>query len=409
VKVLFITEQFPWPLNDGGNLRTWHVLEGLCRNHEVTLLSHEPAVHQRDAGRLPHDCCRIVTVAKPHIGNRLWNNARRLGATRWPLFLLKNWSKALLAAADEIFAQDSFDAIHFNQLDTAAFVLARHWPQTKVFDTHNCLAAMAGQVARERSNPLRLWTFAREARLLEQVERQVCQQMDICLVCSADDADKFRHACPEGNYEVVPNGVNTEYFHSMQSGEQGVLTFTGAMNYYPNEQAALFFCREVLPLIRSACRPLRLYLVGKNPTSRLKALHNGRDIFVTGGVPDVRPFLEQASAVIVPLQHGSGTRLKILEAFAMAKPVVSTRLGAEGIEAVDGREILLADDATQFARQVLRLLDNAELRNKLGQAARRLVETRYAWPDIQQQVSAVYERLATGTVEEPGSTSKSFC
>jgi polysaccharide biosynthesis protein PslH len=408
VNTLFITEQFPWPLNDGGNLRTWHVLEGLCRDRRVTLLSHEPAHSHADAARLPANLDRAMTVAKPALVQRLWSNVRRLGATRWPLFILKNWSEPLLALADELLARGSFDAIHFNHLDTAAFALVRNWPQAKVFDTHNCLAAMAGQVARERTNPLRSWIFAREARLLERLERRVALLMNTSLVCSRDDGQKFRHVCSEGNYDVVPNGVDTDYFQGTQSGdpEQGTIVLTGAMNYYPNEQAALFFCRDVLPLVRAAGRLVRTYIVGKQPTPRVKALHNDRDIFVTGAVPDVRPYVERAGAVIVPLQHGSGTRLKILEAFAMGKPVVSTRLGAEGIEAADGREILLADDATQFAARVVQLLDDRELGSKMGLAARRLVESRYAWPGIQERVRAVYSRLEAAPLEQPTLTSK---
>jgi polysaccharide biosynthesis protein PslH len=403
VRVLFITEQFPWPLTDGGNLRTWHILQGLCRDHEVTLLSHAPAENPGYPPCAVHEPCQIVTVSKPGIDKLLWNNVRGLGLGRWPLFLIKNWSESLLARADTLLTQNSFDAIHFNHLDTAAFALAREWPQLKIFDTHNCLTSMATQVAHEWSNPVRRWAFAREARLLEQVERRVCQHMDICLVCSRNDATTFRHICPEGAYKVVPNGVDTGFFQntSIDEPEPRAVTFTGAMNYYPNEQAALFFCREVLPLIRTAAGPLRVYLVGKDPTTSVRALHDGREIIVTGRVPDVRPFLERASVVIVPLRHGSGTRLKILEAFAMNKPVVSTRLGAEGIEAVDGREILLADNAPQFAQSVAQLLDDAALRSKMGCAARQLVESDYAWPEILRRLRTLYSGLAVEPSQEP--------
>jgi len=395
VRLLFVTDQFPWPLNDGGNLRTWHILEGLCRDHDVTLLAHRPHGVIQKTARLPENLRSVVTIEKPSLHRRIIENTARMGVTRYPLFLLKNNSLRLQQRVEALLARESFDAVHFNHLDTACFVLMHDWPQLLIFDSHNCLSAMAVQVARESVNPLSRWLFQREAELLRAVEHRVCQRSSMCLVCSDNDAEQFRRICPEGHYRVAPNGANTDYFSftSALAPDIDSIVFTGAMNYFPNEQAALFLCREILPLLRTYGRRIRILVVGKSPTAKVRALHTGNEVIVTGTVTDVRPFLERASVVAVPLKHGSGTRLKILEAFAMGKAVVSTRIGAEGINAIEGRDILYADNASQFAAQLMRVLDDDRLRQALGKSGQLLANTQYSWPNIQQRLRDAYQRL----------------
>lgn len=395
MNILFITEQFPWPLHDGGNLRTWHLLHGLCQDHDVTLLSHQGIV-EPSVEHLP-SIQQVVTVSRPQKWKRLLSNARTMGIRNQPVFVLKNWSKSLLKEADRLIAAKDFDAVHFNHLDTACFALKHDWRAKMVFDSHNCLSVMASQVAAARQNPLSKKLFYRESRVLQAAEQKVCLRMDATLVCSNDDANAFRRFCPEGNYVIAPNGVDTAYFSALEqpSVERGAIVFTGAMNYFPNEQAALFLCRSVLPILRNLRTKWRVYLVGSSPSRGVKALHNGQDVFVTGRVPDVRPYLNRAQVVIVPLLHGSGTRLKILEAFAMGKAVVSTRIGAQGIDATDGREILLADEPRDFAERVTKLLECPAQAEAIGEAARRFVEENHDWSDIQGTVRACYGELSS--------------
>ena len=397
MKILLLTEQFPWPLTDGGNLRTWHIIQGLQRQHEVTVLAHHWPPRAGKLDQSPCGISRPVLVPKLDVSRRLWHNIRHLGPSRWPLFLLKNFSPTLLGEADRLLASESFDVIHFNHLDTACFALTRDWPQPMVFDTHNCLTSLARQMAGAGANPVRRWFFRREAALIEEAERRITARMALNLVCSSADAGHFMGIQPQGLYEVVPNGVDREHFQASAASpaDPATLVFTGAMSYYPNVQAAIYFQREILPLLKRSGRPLRTLFVGRDPAPQVRRLHDGERVIVTGSVPDVRPYLEQAAVVIVPLLHGSGTRLKILEAFSMGKAVVSTRVGAEGLGVQNGKQLLLADEPRAFADCILRLLDDEGLRQRMGLAARQLVEAEYAWPVVQDRLNRAYSQLCS--------------
>ncbi|MCC7339098.1 MAG: glycosyltransferase [Pirellulaceae bacterium] len=194
-------------------------------------------------------------------------------------------------------------------------------------------------------------------------------------------------------YRVAANGVNCLYFQPQLGHyeEEDSLIFTGAMNYFPNEQAMAFFCKDVLPRIGTS--GVKLRIVGRRPAARVRALHDGQRVLVIGEVDDVRPFVHQSQLFVVPLQQGSGTRLKILEAFAMGKAVVSTSRGAEGIPVTDGKELLLADSPAHFARCVDELLADPNRRRALGRAARDFVVSRFDWSCIQDTVREGYAAI----------------
>lgn len=393
MRILFLSEAFPFPLHDGGNLRTYHLLRGLASRHEVCLLSHAPR-NPSDTAALS-DVCRVVHVPSRPKLRRIAANALRPRGWRQPFFLWKNRAQALLDAASRLLQTDGFEAIHFNHLDTACFAVERRWAQKQVFDSHNCLSAMTARMRTGESSRLQAAHLAREYAALRDLEAAVCRRMDVTLTCSIQDAESFRRLYSAVRTEVVPNGVDCDYFQPGDSAaeEEGALVFTGTMGYWPNEQAAMYFCREVLPILRASGKATRLYLVGRDPSPRVRALHDGHSVIVTGAVDDVRPYVHRAQAVVVPLHQGGGTRLKILEAFAMNKAVISTSLGAEGIPAQHDQEILLADDAASFARRTLDVLDDAALRNRLGRQSREFAVEQFDWRTIQRSLYDVYESL----------------
>jgi sugar transferase (PEP-CTERM/EpsH1 system associated) len=390
--ILFISEQFPFPLNDGGNLRTYHILRCLAERHSVCLLTHEPE-HPGSTDALT-SACRVVTVPRTAKVRRVAANLFRFGPARIPLFVLKNRSQYLLNTAENLVRSENFDVVHFSHLDTACFALERHWSQRLVFDSHNCLSDMAERVQQASANRWRSnFVLAREAAALRRIETSVCSAVDSTLVCSDRDAKAFRGLCPDGRYEVVPNGVDTDYFYPGGTSEEqpNTLVFTGAMSYWPNEQGALHFCNDVMPILRALGVAVKVYFVGKNPSRRIRSLHDGATVIVTGAVDDVRPFVRRSQAVIVPLLHGGGTRLKILEAFAMGKAVISTAVGAEGIPATHGHEILIADDAQSFANQVARVITDSSLRNRIARTGLELARSKFDWQSIQQTLLDIYE------------------
>jgi glycosyltransferase involved in cell wall biosynthesis len=396
MRILFLSERFPFPLFDGGNLRTFHLLRGLARDHEVTLVAHHPQEDTLHAKASVANVCRVFTVQRPSHITTIARVALRSGLRAESLFATKNWSPRLLGKARSLLRNESFDAIHFNHLDTAYYSLGSDWPQLKVFDTHNCLSEMAAQIYKDSASYSKRFVASLEVKRLKTAEANVCRKMNAVLACSDEEATQFRKLSAKNNVSTVPNGVDCEYFRRTQesSVEAGAMVFVGSMGYYPNQDAALYFCREVLPTLRNLTPPPKIYIVGRDPPSSLLALHNGTDIIITGMVDDVRTYLERAMVVIVPLRHGAGTRLKILEAFAMGKPVVSTVKGAEGIPATDGTEILLAAGTNDLVSQLRKVWNSVGLREALGNAAQGLARSKFDWTIIGEQVRAVYRGLA---------------
>jgi len=394
MRILFVTEQFPYPLHDGGNLRSYHLLRGLSEEHEVRLLSHAPA-DMTSIAQL-QSVCQVEVLPPVAKMRRLARNLLRPGAWRQPTFLWKGRSQPLLERLIARLQGESFDAIHFNHLDTACFAAEFRWPQLQVFDSHNCLSLMEARRRAKRSEvPWASW-HDREIAALRRWEAAVCRRTTLTLACSHLDAEAFRNLYPDAQVEVVSNGVDAEYFRpgSPISEEPGALVFTGTMSYGPNEEAAHFFCKEILPILRQRNTSVRAYFVGRNPSSRVRALHDGNAVHVTGAVDDVRPYLHRAQAVIVPLRHGGGTRLKILEAFAMGKSVVSTSVGAEGIPVVDGENILLADTPIAFAEAIERLLRDADYRRQLADEARRFAQSQFDWRLVRRRLLSIYADLS---------------
>lgn len=200
---------------------------------------------------------------------------------------------------------------------------------------------------------------------------------------------------PQQLIVTVPNGVDTEMFQQRGNREEvlGRIVFTGAMNYYPNVNAVLFFAQHCWPLIQAHAPDATWQIVGREPPAEIGALARLPGVQVTGSVPDVRPYLTEAAVALAPLQIGSGTRLKILEALAMGKALVSTSIGCEGIAVVPGKHLLIADQPETFASAVVELLNDPTKRHELGTAGRKLVETQYSWTQCSDRLLQQLEHL----------------
>jgi len=246
------------------------------------------------------------------------------------------------------------------------------------------------QYAQGRRGPMR-WVYGREAERLAAFDRALARDFDLCLFVSAAEAAWFRDhgGAAGGNLDHVRNGVDSAYFDPAQGGPSpyaaGVraLVFTGAMDYWANQDAVTWFAREVLPRVRAERPEVVFHIVGSRPSAGVTALA-GEGVRVTGRVPDVRPFLHHAAAVVAPMRIARGVQNKVLEAMAMARPVVVTSKGLEGIGAADGEELLVADDAGAFVRQLGRALGGGC--PGMGAAARALVVRDYAWEDSRRRL-----------------------
>jgi glycosyltransferase involved in cell wall biosynthesis len=257
-----------------------------------------------------------------------------------------------------------------------------------LFDVHSLVAERAVTAAA----PAERAAAQREAERTLAFERGAVEACDACLAVSPHDADAARALLGASEVHVVPNGVDTAFFRpSTIDGEPGSLVFTGRMSYGPNANAVCYFAREILPRIRAEVPAARLHVVGAAPPPHVRALASA-SVVVHGQVDDVRPFLARAVVVVVPILTGGGTRLKVLEAAASGKAIVSTALGIEGLDFEHGRDVLVADAPAAFAEAVVALLLDADRRAGLGASARQTA-ARYDWHAIGVSFRHVLENI----------------
>lgn len=290
---------------------------------------------------------------------------------------------AMQRAIDKQTARIHYDAVLFESVLLAGYQLPA--VTRRIIDQHNIEHELLWRTSEQEHSWIRKWYNWQEGRLVRHAEIARCREADILLVTSERERIALQNLLPDTAskqiIEVIPNGVDVETFtpSSQELIQPGRLVFTGAMDYFPNIQAALFFAEHCWPLIRARLPGATWEIVGKNPPPEVRRLADQQGISVTGTVRDVRPYLARAAVAIAPLLVGSGTRLKILEAFAMRKAVVSTNIGCEGLDVEHRKHLLIEDQPEAFAQAVVTLLNDIVLRTSLGTAGRALVEDRYSW------------------------------
>jgi glycosyltransferase involved in cell wall biosynthesis len=299
--------------------------------------------------------------------------------------------------------QEQFDVILCDFL-FAAPALPWDFPCPKVLFTHNVEAMIWKRHYQVARNPLWKALSWREWKTMERAERQYLKRADHVLAVSETDRDHFLNYLPPSKLTIVPTGVDVEFFQPLRDQEEpDSLVFTGSMDWLPNEDGIFYFIEKVLPRIREQVPEVSLQVVGRKPSARLKQLAVGeKNVQVTGWVEDIRPYLARSAVCIVPLRIGGGTRLKIFEAMAMAKAVVSTTIGAEGLPVRHGESILLADDPEDFARQTVELLRDPERRNRIGTAAHKMVTEKYSWAQVADGFAQVLERVSGSSEPRTG-------
>jgi sugar transferase (PEP-CTERM/EpsH1 system associated) len=394
MKVLFLSPHIP-ALLTGATTRDYYMLKALASQHEVTLLTLNMNGAQGIAPDLEAltplvSSMQIVKVAQPR-----WKRWSQLFA------FLRGRSYAisrgvvpeLQAAIDQAVEQERYDLIWYEGSILAGYRVPAGIPV--VIDEHNLEFELCWRTYQRTRPGLRKLYNRLEAQRLKPVELKRCQEASLVCLTSEREYSELTRLLPSCVAAVVPNGVDTSHFSPPAPEEEDEyhIVFSGSMDYYPNTDAVLFFARHCWPLIRAALPQARWTIVGKNPPPSVHNLAQLPGVYVTGSVKDVRPYLTSASLTIAPLLIGSGTRLKILESFAMGKAVVSSRLGCEGINVEHGRELLIADQPEDFAAAVVRLLRDPLTRRSLGEAGRQLVEREYSWTISGQRLLAALESI----------------
>jgi glycosyltransferase involved in cell wall biosynthesis len=391
MRILWVKIGGLWPPHTGGRLRSFHLVSELSRRHRVTVVTtHAPGEDPENlAAQLPYaeEVVSIPYAIPKHGSWRFAAALLRSWCSPLPVDLLKCRAPGVVQAV-----QQRLDAQGVDICVADFFIATANVPMTTsvpvVFFAHNVEYMIWKRLCEVESRRLlRRLPLALEWRKMRRSEAGACARASMTLTVSEADRARLAADVPGAAIQAIPTGVDTSYFAPRGSQElPAALVFTGSMDWYPNEDAVLYFLESILPRIRREVPGASFSIVGRSPTARvIAAAAASVGVRVTGTVDDVRPHMAQGAVYVVPLRIGGGTRLKIFEAFAMGKAVVSTTVGAEGLPLVSGQHFMQADDPADFARAVVTLLQDPLRRRSLGAAGRELVETRYSWKQVARE------------------------
>lgn len=399
MKLLWLSHFIPFPPRGGAFQRSFNLIRHTAAKYETHLfaLNMQGETKERAeqyADELRKFCAEVEVWEPPYP----WKGARWWGQLMFsPLYRLHYgaralWSPALGRRWETVLARHPGALVHFDSID-----LALYFPPAvnfrRVLNHHNCESAMAERRAEKEPNPVKQVFLRQQAAKLQRLECEVCHHFDVNLTVSELDTQTLRARNAQAHCHVVENGTDTEYFHpSDEPPEPNTMVFAAGLRWYPNVSGIRFFARDVWPVLKQQCPGIRLYLVGRTPVeSVVRFATSDSDVTLISDPEDVRPWVWKASLFVCPIVDGGGTRLKILDALAMGKAVVSTAIGCEGLDLRNDESILVADTPSEFVRQTLRALQDASLRARLGTCGRALVERRYSWVVVGEHLAAAYQ------------------
>ena len=415
MRILFLSLRCPYPPQRGDRIRSYHFIKQLSERHAVTLVFFaESDVDIEAVKHLEPFCERIewVRFRRPYAAI----NTALHCLSGLPLQVHYWYVPQMQRKINQLLEQEQFELIHAQLFRMGQYVIDADGT-AKVLDLCDSLALNLSRRAELDCTPKRFLVKLEEKRV-RQYEVEIMKAFDCGTVVAHFDRDYLLNQDSSLNLSVVPMGVDLTYFQPRQVHKAAAngsddftnsglssedrsdtkaqvkkLLFTGTMNYFPNSDAVIYFCRSILPLIQRKHPETVFYIVGNHPTEQVKRLAAQKGVIVTGYVPDIRPYFEDASVFVAPLRAGSGIQTKNLEAMAMGIPVVTSSIGAMGLEAEIGTELLVADTPEAFAENVIRLIDNPDIRQTFADAGRKRVELSYDWPVLVERLEQVYAQL----------------
>ena len=378
-----------WPSTTGGRVRSLQIVSDLARRHQVTVVTtHGPGDDPDGLARELSHCHQVISIpyVPPKRGSAAFPGAvARSWLSSYPVDLWK-WRVPEVRRQVRTLVDSGVVDLCVSDFLFAAANVPLGGPVPVILFEHNVEYLIWQRLCGLESSPWKRALFELEWRKVRAREADACRLADLTIAVSEDDRRRLEAVARGIRATSIPTGVDTTYFAPNDYTERpDRLVFSGSMDWHPNEDAVLHFADAILPRIRAEIPGVTLTVVGRNPTARLREIALRAEIIVTGTVEDVRPSIAEAAVYVVPLRAGGGTRLKIFEALAMAKPVVSTTVGAEGLGLEPGRHFVAADGPRDFADAVVGLLRDSQRRTALGQAGRALVEANYSWPTIARE------------------------
>lgn len=401
MRLLVISNRLPYPLLVGSDVRKYYLLKALAKRHEITLLC-QPAEYPNndDLTHLESLVKEIeLFVRRPALqsGQRLSLVQKVLGVFGDPVnyFTPDELYDDVREHIREQIRSGRYDAMLVFGYGLRGYGLGIDRVPV-IFDLCDALSILYRRLIFYSSGLKGKLESVKDWLLMRRFEKKELGKLSHVLLVSSEDARVFRKRCPQTHVTVVPIGVDAEHFRrqSVESLERPRLIFTGVMDYPPNVTAITFFCRKIWSMVRSEVPAAELKIVGRNPTPEVQTLgQRCEGVEVTGEVEDMRSLFESAQVYVCPLKSGSGIKIKILESWAMEVPVVATSLSCEGIDVSPGLDIIVADEPDEFARAVIKLLRNEELRKKLAKNGRQKVVQLYGIDVQAAKVEQVFEQL----------------
>jgi sugar transferase (PEP-CTERM/EpsH1 system associated) len=394
MKILFITDYLPYPLISGDRIRVYNLVRCIAKNHEVSLVGFLQTPDEvAGISHLQEFCLNVETI---HLPRRLklarLPNLFRYFISGKPIDFEFLDSKELVNKIRQLASSIDFDIVHIEQSRMAQYLEAL--PANNHFKSFLGFQNIAtyqydriSHIALTSTKKIRTWLHS---QMLRRWEPRYAERFDRCITVSEVDKQLLLKDSPRLHVDIIPNGVDTQLYQPLayENGKPSLLLI-GNMSYAPCADGAIWFCNQILPLIRQVIPEIQVWIVGNSPPREVVML-GGDGIHVTGRVEDVVPYYRRSNASVVPIRAGGGTRLKILEAMALGRPVISTSIGCEGLDVEDGRHLLVADTPEEFAEKTILLLRDSALHQRIILDARRLVEANYDWNVIAKQLLDIY-------------------
>ncbi|RLC79913.1 MAG: glycosyl transferase family 1 [Chloroflexi bacterium] len=385
MKILFITTRIPYPPINGGTIVTFNTIKYLAlRGHSITLVTFTEESN-RSLEKLEKYCKIIIQPEKPKdsLKEILLNFFDKK-----PYKISKYITKGMENLIKNIMLTSTFDIVWIDHLHMAYYgkLLKTLFKVPVVLREHNIESKIWERISRNQKNILLKAYILLQYKKFYSYESQICEKFDKCFTISQADKETLKRMNSKINVSVIHAGVDTSYFYPRHIDEEPYsIIFVGSMNWLPNIEGVRWFYHKIFPLIKKEIPEAVLYIIGKKPSREIQML-KGKDVVVTGFVEDVREYMAKAKVFIVPLKAGSGIRIKILNALAMGKAVVSTSIGCEGIEVDNGKNIYIANTPKDFAQKVIRLLNDKKERQRLGKEGLKLIKEKYQWEQIAEQI-----------------------
>jgi sugar transferase (PEP-CTERM/EpsH1 system associated) len=396
MKVLVVDEEIPFPLNTGKRIRTYYLLKYLANKHEIIFLSrrHEETEidHIADMEKINIKAIVVPHVIRKKSGVKFYLALIANLFSIYPYSVSSHQSNLLTQRTAQIIKDEQIDLIHCEWTPYAVNLKNILGRIPSVVDAHNVEAMIWKRNFEVESNILKKLYIFFQWKKMEKYEKFFFKRFTRCVSVSAQDKSIISRWTSSNNVSEVSNGVDVDYFKSLGgSPEPYSLVFTGSMDWRPNVDGILYFLDEIWPVVKIKFPRCQLTIVGRRPMDILvKRVDTESSVILTGTVDDVRPFMKKSMVYIVPLRVGGGSRLKILEALSMKMPVVSTTVGAEGLDLEHMKNIVLADTPGNFVDSIEMLFNNRELRESLGGAGRKIVEQQYRWEKLSEKLEETW-------------------